>query len=236
MRIKKNYSDTTLIIPTLNEAENISKIIGIVKKMYPGMNIVISDDGSRDGTQEIVRKYAVRNRGIRLLDRSKEPVHGLTASVIHGAKITRTKYIIVIDGDMQHPPEKISKIADGLANGADIVVGTREKDLTAWVWHRKIISKSAILLGRARLSMKGINCRDVLSGFFGIRTSLIKSILKNGEDKFQPEGYKILFDVLKQVPSDTKIGEVSYLFGLRKTGQSKLNKKHMFLYLKSVFN
>lgn len=231
----EKYLSSTLIIPTFNEAKNISKIIRIVNKKYPGMSIIISDDGSNDGTQEIVKNFRKTNGRIRLLDRSNENVHGLTASVVHGMKITKTKYVVVIDGDLQHPPEKIGKIVKKLLDGADIVVGTREKDLTSWVWHRRLISKSAILLGRARLLMNGINCRDMLSGFFGIKTNLVKSVIKNGEDKFQLEGYKILFDVLKQVPNDTKIDEVPYLFGLRKTGQSKLNKKHVFLYLKSLF-
>jgi dolichol-phosphate mannosyltransferase len=233
-RMKMKYSDITLIIPTLNESDNISKMIDLTGKMYPGIRVIVSDDGSKDGTQEIVKRYASRSSRIRLLNRSKEPVHGLTASVTHGAKIAKTKYIIVIDGDLQHPPEKIGEIAVGLRNGNDIVIGTREKDLTAWVWHRRLISKSATSLGRARLMIRGLNCKDVLSGFFGIRTSLAKDIIDRRGDKFQPEGYKILFDLLKQVPRDTKIGEVSYLFGLRKTGQSKLNRRHIMIFLKSM--
>ena len=230
-----NYSDTTLIIPTLNEAENISKIIDNVENLYPKINFIISDDGSNDGTQEIVIKRAYKNHKIKLLDRSKETVHGLTASIVHASKTVKTKYIVVIDGDMQHPPEKIEEIVYYLRKGVDIVVGTREKDLSEWNLHRKIISKFAITLGRLRLSLNGIYCKDILSGFFGIKTNLIKNILKNWEDKFQPEGYKILFDILKHVKNDIKIKEVSYLFGLRENGRSKLNKKHMFLYFKSLF-
>lgn len=231
-----DYSDITLIIPTLNEANNISKIIDIIYRLYPQINVIVSDDDSTDGTQNIVRKYSLKNKRIMLLDRSKEAVHGLAASVVHGAKVANSKYLIIMDGDMQHPPEKVEEIADELRNGADIVIGTRKKDLTGWKWHRKLISKTAILLGRIRLMKNMIKCRDILSGFFGIRANLMNEIIARKENKIQMEGYKILFDILKYVPRRTKIREVEYYFGIRKMGQSKLNKKHIYLYIKSVFS
>lgn len=97
------FADTTIIIPTLNESAAIGKLLGFLLNKYPESRIIVCDDGSRDGTPEIVRSF----KGVQFLDRSDKEIHGLTVSVLDGISITTTKYFVVIDGDCQHPLIKL---------------------------------------------------------------------------------------------------------------------------------
>lgn len=228
------YSDTTVIIPTLNEENNISELLEKLISFYKKINIIIADDGSKDKTQEIVRSYHRKNRNIILLNRSKENIHGLTASVIDAVKIVKTAYIIVMDGDMQHPPEKVKNIIEKLRQDNDVVIAVR-KMVHFGSFFRSIMSKIAIILGQLRLLCQGILCQDIVSGFFGVRTKLFQNKVRKYESKFEKQGYKVLFDLLKLLPSKVKIGEVLYAFGERIDGKSKINKKHVLIYIRSLF-
>jgi dolichol-phosphate mannosyltransferase len=226
----KGYNDTTIIIPTFNEQENISELINLITKEYPKIKIIVSDDGSKDKTQEIVKICAKKNRNISLLNRSKEKIHGLTASVYDAAKKTETKYLVLIDGDLQHPPEKIKDIVKELRKGHDIVAGARKK-IFDWTLDRRAISNTATLLGKTRLFIKGANCKDILSGFFGTKKEIITNIKK---EKFEMYGYKILFDILKNTERKAKIRDVYYVFGKRKKGYSKIGLKQIFSFFRAL--
>lgn len=225
-----SYRDFTVIIPTLNEAKNISELIGMIGNSYDGIKIVVADDGSSDGTKEIVMKLGKSNRNVKLLDRSRERIHGITASVIDAAKSAGTPYIIVIDGDLQHPPEKIGKIAERLREGNDIAIGTRQLVIGSWPLHRRLMSLIATNLARARLLR---NIKDPMSGFFGARNGLFMKAAAENEERFVKEGYKVLFDLLKCAPK-AKIAEVPYNFGERKRGKSKIKARHVIYFLKSL--
>lgn len=228
------YDDTTVIIPTLNESENILKLLDNIETLYPQINIIVSDDGSTDGTQEIVLQKQKSNAKIQLLNRSNKS-HGLTASIIDAINNVNTKYSIVIDGDFQHPPEKIRDISRSLKLGNDLVVGTRIK-VENWGFTRHLISIGATKLGIISLILrKSARCKDIMSGFFGISTTLMIKYVKKNPTFFKGRGYKVLFDLLKQLPSNTKIAEVPYTFRNRQEGDSKINRTHMIVYFKSLF-
>jgi len=224
-----DYSHTTIIIPTLNEEDNIGKLISMLQWFYPHAQIIVSDEGSKDNTRDIARKAKAK-----ILNREFKPIHGLCASVVDAAKITKTKFIVVIDADFQHPPEKIKDIIEELKSN-DIVIGKRAKIDENWPWHRKLISKTAIYLGQLRLSKKQFKCTDVMSGFFGIRTRTFQEIISQHENKFELTGYKVLFDTLKYAPKETKVTEIEYEFKTREHGKSKMGIKQIFAYFKSLF-
>lgn len=232
---KPSFSEATIVIPTLNEEKNIGKLLGILERNYPSVSIIVVDDGSTDKTQAIVQDRAKKYPRIKLIDRSKKTIKGLTASVIEGIGHATTKYSVVIDADLQHPPEKIKGILYHLEHGYDLVAGYREKIGIEWPWYRKIITKTGTALGKLRLRMKGVVCKDILSGYFGVKTSLFKSVIHKGKDKFELGGYKVLFDLLKQLDKTTKIKNFPFTFDVRKEGQSKLTGKIMLRYFKSIF-
>ena len=228
----EDYSDITIIIPTLNEEKNILELINLIEYFYKNINIIVSDDGSTDRTQEIIKGYSKKNKKIKLLDRSKKAIHGLTASVVDASNQVKTEYIVVMDGDLQHPPEKIKDIVKELRNGNDLVVGARSRVFN-WFINRKIISKIAAFLGKLRLLLNGVTCDDILSGFFGIKTKLMRSIDKN---KFEMQGYKILFDILKNIDKNKKIKNIYYDFGMRKRDHSKIGLKQIISFLRALLH
>lgn len=220
----------TLIIPTLNEEGNIPLLLKRMFSLPLDARVIVVDDGSTDRTREIVESFGSK---VYFLDRNKEEIHGLTVSVLDGIKCADTEYLIMMDGDFQHPPKKIKEIVKLLNEGYGLVVGIRS-NVPGWSFSRRVMSKVAEYLARLRLLISNKQgCNDVLSGFFGMRTDLAKKMAKTA--RFEEEGYKILFDMLKALPNDVKIAEVPYVFGSRKGGSSKISLKHIALFFKSLF-
>ena len=228
-------ADTTVIVPTLNEEANIARLLDLLLDLYPGIHVIVADDGSKDRTREIVREYSVRQSTIRLLDRGREPVHGLTISVVDAALAVSTRFFVVIDGDLQHPPETIKVMRDRLLDGAAVVVGSRERVLTPWPWHRRALSFVGCWLGRVRLALGGAMTRDTMSGFFGVQEDVFRTYAVANAAKFEPKGYKVLFDLLKQLPRATRVDDVPYEFGRREGGASKIRTSHLLLFARSLF-
>jgi len=223
-----DYSNTTIIIPTLNESENITKLLSNLVELYPKINVIVADDGSKDGTQEQVNEFENLYSNIILLDRCNEKTKGLCSSVIDAVKIVTTTNIIVMDGDLQHPPEKVRELIENLSS-CSLVIGTRNKIKEPWSLHRKSLSVISTKLAKLR-----VDYNDPMSGFFAVKTDLIQSILNNHEPKFEKTGYKVLFDILKYLPNETKVAEVNYDFLLREHGKTKIGIRQIFAFLRAL--
>lgn len=233
--MKKSYPDFTIIIPTLNEYKNIPMITSKLLKMYPGVSIIVADDGSTDGTREEVIAINKKNRQVKLLDRGAKRVHGLSASVIDAALMVKTKYLIVMDADMQHPPDKVSEMMKYLKD-YDLVVGVRTH-VKNWGIYRKTVSKSIAYFSYVILTIRGKRtCNDIMSGFFGIQTGLFQLIIRGRRSAFISRSYKVLLDLLKLLDKNVKIKEVYYSsFNPRRYGKSKANVGNFIDIIKSSF-
>jgi len=232
----KDYKNITLIIPTLNEAENIEAILNFALKNFPNINILVVDDNSNDGTIEIVKYFASINKNIKLLERKNKK--GLTSAVIDGIKNARTKYIIVIDGDGQHPLNKIKDIAEKLYAGNQIVVGARKNFKNEKPFYRRLISlfanKTAVFILKAK---NKLYASDVLTGFFGFERGLFIKTFNTNSKRFVMRGQKVLFDFLKCLDKNSvKISEVKIVLNERKYGKSKQSLKQGILLLKSFLS
>ena len=223
------YKNTTVVIPTLNEAANIADLIKTIRKRYPEAAIIIADGGSSDRTREIAEDLAGKKD--RFLNTKSKKIRGITESVIDASKIAETDYLVVIDGDFQHPPEKISEIVEKLEAGADIAIGTRAEFASRWPLKRRLMSCAATWLARIRL-MKWIE--DPLSGFFGIKRSLFERVAAEKKGRFEMQGYKVLFDILKYA-SGARTSRVLYRFGTRRRGTSKIDGTHVMSFLRALF-
>lgn len=219
----------------MNEYEGVRELSTLSHRLYPGIHLIVADDGSADGTQEAVFQCMREGHNIRLLDRSKASVHGLTASVVDGIVKAETKYIVVMDADMQHPPEAVGKIIAELDTGADLVIGTREYLAEKWNLSRLFISRTASRLAQIRLFFSEVSVRDPLSGFFGIRRDFATQLIKDKPKGFQLKGYKVLFDFLKFIPLGTNMSAVVYNFNFRRKGHSKMTLGVAWLFFASLF-
>jgi len=231
------FGDITIVLPTLNEGENIGILISYIEKNYPGISILVVDDGSTDETKEVVKKAAARNDKITFIDRASLHLQrGLTASIIYGINAARTKYVIVMDADMQHPPAAIRSIAEKLQH-CKVVVATRAS-VKNWALYRKIISRGMIYIGYFILLLKGAaRCSDIFSGYFGLERKLFLDVYRRNEMRFVPYGYKALYDFLKCVKhSEVTVCEVPYDFMIRKKGSSKAGLKQGMALLKSFIS
>lgn len=221
----------TVILPTLNEEENISQLLDFLIANYPGISIITVDDSSADATVRLAKSKNYPN--LKILER-KGP-RGLTASIIDGINAAGTEFVVVMDSDFQHPPEKIPEILRELEAGADLVV-MRRTEVREWPVHRRLLSLGAELLANLRLSISGSpKVTDVLSGYFGASRDWMAKSISSNPKRFESQGYKFLFDLLKGEKAGIKISELGYIFGGRRGGSSKIGLGHVLRFLHSLF-
>jgi dolichol-phosphate mannosyltransferase len=222
-------TSTTVVIPTYNERENLEelteRIHGAFKQDY---EILVVDDSSPDGTAEEAERIGDEtDRNVRVVVRNENP--GLSKSVVEGFRQASGDNIIVMDADLQHPPEKAPEIAEKITEETPVVVGSRygeDGGIDGWSTTRKIVSRGAITLAKvfAPASRKS---SDPVSGFFGVRKDRVDP------EKLSPHGYKILLDVLQQVNPE-EIPEVGFRFSEREEGKSKLSIGEYIKYLEHL--
>ncbi|MFH1790907.1 MAG: glycosyltransferase [Candidatus Omnitrophota bacterium] len=232
-----DYSDVSIILPTLNEGKNIQRMLTFITANYRNCAILVSDDGSRDKTKDVVSRFGYKN--LVFLDRSGAGVHGLVASVLDAIRLVATRYFIVIDADGQHPPAKIEDIVNIMRLGSPLVIASRIAVEDEWSAFRRMLSYSGAVLGKCVLLLRGKEyiSYDIMGGFFGCRKSFWNRCVTRKTEKtgFRLKGYKLLFDFLKYAPSRLRIEEIYYRFETRKAETSKINIKICLEFLKSCF-
>jgi len=223
--------DISIIIPTLNEKENINELVKRIRESLNDIKyeIIFIDDGSKDGTIEEIEKLKEKYKNIKVIER--EYRKGLSSAFLDGVKHSNGKYIILMDADLQHPPELLRKMYEKALEGYDLVIASRYikgGKIENWNIIREFISKTAIFITYIFLP-ETLKVKDPLSGYF-----LIKKDLLNNFKISDPFSYKVLLDILVKV-NYNKLIEIPYTFKERKHGKSKLGKRIIFSYLKQVF-
>ncbi|MCD6064491.1 MAG: polyprenol monophosphomannose synthase, partial [Flavipsychrobacter sp.] len=145
--------DKLVIIPTYNEKENISKIILKVLSLAGNYHVLIVDDGSPDGTAEIVKDLQKKHpEQLHLLQRTGKL--GLGTAYIAGFKWALSKeyqYIFEMDADFSHNPDDLLRLHQACVAGADVAIGsryTRGGKVVNWPWDRIFISKGGAMYTR----------------------------------------------------------------------------------------
>ncbi len=211
-----------LVIPTLREAENLCGLLAHVRSVLDPLGtlyeILVVDDDSRDGTEEIVSAISQEDPRVRLLVRKGE--RGLSGAVLYGWHRTDAEILGVMDADLQHPPELLPQLISAIESGRDMAIGSRYTpggELGKWNPARKLVSAAA---GWATwpLQRPGIRVKDPMSGFFMVRRHCVEQI------QFQRSGFKLLLEVLVR-GRISSIQEVPFAFGLRYRGASKATFK-----------
>ena len=211
----------SVVIPTYNERANLPELLrrlGPVLEAAVGEDyeVLVVDDDSPDGTWEVAQHLTSRHPHLRVLRRTGEK--GLSTAVIRGWQAARGDVLGVIDGDLQHPPEILAALWNGIDRGADLAVGSRHiagGGLGSWSALRRVLSACARLLALALLPAAARRLTDPMSGCFLVRRSAVAG------RRLHPLGYKILLEVLVRGAIHT-IHEARYVFQERRRGASKV--------------
>lgn len=193
----------SVVIPTLHEEEVIGDIVEKLADL--NLEVIVVDADSNDKT-----KIKAHDAGATVYNLEKE--NDLSKSVIHGIEKTSNSKIVVMDGDGQHPVDKVPEMLSSLEHNS-LIYGYREKIEGDWPAHRRLISYVAE--GLSKLFFQ--QCRfveDPLTGFFGLN----KRDFEN--KKLKPRGYKIFIEFL--VHSEGKVEGIGYQFRSRKGGDSSI--------------
>jgi len=211
--------DLSVIVPTFNEGPNVAELVRRTTQALLGRDVeIIFVDDSTDDTPDIIRAVAAASHvPVRLIHRD-DPVGGLGGAVVDGIRAAAADYCVVMDGDLQHPPEVIAELLDRVEVGdADVVVASRyiaggtSDGLANAV--RTTVSRASTLLTKSMFPKKLHNCSDPMTGFFLIdRRSL-------DLEELHPRGFKILLEILAR--KQMRVAEVPFSFAPRFAGESK---------------
>ena len=216
-----DYSRLSIVLPTLNEVGNVTRMVTELFRLYPSAAVIIIDDGSKDGTMEAIQDMQNKFPRLDLIERAMKK--GLTGAIMEGMVAAKTKYLVVMDADFQHPPASVADVYAQLEDGADIVVGCRRTKGPLKL-SRRLASSGAHKLAATYLWFRRQpRTRDLMSGFYGCRTALAREVVVSKGEKFERRGFKVLFDLLKNCGRDVDLREVGFQFGDRFSGKSKLN-------------
>ncbi|KAF7334949.1 Dolichol-phosphate mannosyltransferase subunit 1 [Mycena venus] len=222
--------ENTVVIPSYHEAPNIAPL---VTRIFAAVNspahteVIIVDDNSRDGTVEAVEQ--LRGEGYNVVLVVRTDASGLSSAVLRGFKEARGNKFVVMDADLQHPPESVPLFFQALSERTPFAMGTRygpgggvDKD---WPMYRRLMSAVARSLARPLTSAS-----DPMSGFFGLTRELYAQ-----SAPVNPVGFKIALELLLKThisrsPSHS-LAEIPYSFTKRTLGASKLSNKIIFRYL-----
>ena len=223
----------SLVIPTFNERENIEPLLRRLTEVLPetGTEICFVDD-STDDTPEVIRAAAQRCPIPVTVHHRENGAGGLGGAVVEGMRLARGDWVVVMDADLQHPPEIVPDlIAAGMRDGADLVIGTRyaaggtNGGLSDG--YRRIVSSTSTMVTKLIFRNALLRVSDPMSGLFAVRTSSLEV------DRLRPLGYKILLELLvRNRPG--RIVEVPYSFQPRHAGDSKSTVAEGMRFLKHL--
>ncbi len=216
--------EVSVVTGTLNESGNIETFINSIESTLSQIEsheIIVVDDNSNDGTSELLGRMALDNRHLRFIVNPGRL--GLLNSNLQGIGMSRGKFIVVMDSDLQHPSHNVIDVVKKLKSGSDIVICSRYTNGGSVGQRnpiRGVISRGAVFL--ARLLIPGArHSTDPISGYFGFRSGLL--VPKCADGAF----FKTL-TLLLALNSDKTITEVPYAFGKRTAGESKIVSRWNF--------
>ena len=221
-------SDSLVIIPTYNEKENIERIIRKVFSFEKAFDILIVDDGSPDGTAQIVKSLQNEFKGLHIEERTDKL--GLGTAYIHGFKWALKKnfdFIFEMDADFSHDPNDLLRLYDACKEkNNDLAIGSRYTNgvnIVNWPMSRLLMSFFA---SKYVKFVTGLPVNDSTAGFICYKRSVLETI---NLDKIQFVGYAFQIEMkFKTWKSGFDIIEVPVVFTDRKEGYSKMDTSIFF--------
>jgi dolichol-phosphate mannosyltransferase len=210
-----------MVIPTYNEALNLAWIVGRLREAQPGVDVMVVDDNSPDGTGKIADELAAADPAVTVVHRTEKA--GLGAAYLHGFQVALDAGYDVIgemDADGSHQPEQLHLLLDALRS-ADLVIGSRwvpGGSVVNWPKSREFLSRGGNLYVRMLL---GVKVRDATAGFRVFRRATLEAI---DVASVQSTGYVFQTDMAwRTLRAGLKVVEVPIEFIERERGDSKMS-------------
>ena len=213
--------EALVVVPTLNERENVEKLIPTILAIDGGIDVLIVDDNSSDGTGTAADRFALETGRVHVLHRPLRM--GLGSAYIDGFKYalsnTEAKYILEMDADFSHDPRYLSDFLEAIQD-VDLVVGSRYLkgiSIVNWPLNRLIISKLGNWYAR---TVTGLPFTDVTAGYKCFRRELLERL---DLDSIHSNGYSFQIEMTyKAWKEGFRIKELSIIFVDRTSGESKI--------------
>jgi len=212
-----------IVIPTFDEAKNLSNLVREIFALHPGFNIIVVDDNSPDGTGEIADLLSRRYPRLDVIHRARKA--GLGTAYVEGFRQAigkRADLIIEMDGDFSHGPEYLQGLIDA-SRKADVVIGSRYINgvrVEGWRFRRLLLSKLA------NIFVSFVMVRpiwDFTAGFRCYSRAVLESI---DLDRIRSDGYAFQIEMTHQVfKHGFKVLEIPIVFRERVHGYSKISRK-----------
>lgn len=224
-----------VVVPTYNECDNIEVLLARLAPAVRGMacEVVFVDDSTDDTPQVITRLAETSPVPVRLVHRMPgERIGGLGGAVLTGLHTTRAAWVVVMDADLQHPPELVPDLLQAaVAHDADVVVASRYVGAGSAAGlanrRRRTVSRAAAALARMLFPRRLGGCSDPMSGFFLVRTEALPL------DRLRPHGFKILLEILART-ARARVAEVPFTFDRRLAGESKADLQQGLAYVRQL--
>ncbi len=214
---------TVMVIPTYNESENLEWIVSRLRAAQPGIDVLVVDDNSPDGTGKIADDLAARDAAVSVVHRTAK--EGLGAAYLHGFRVALDAGYDVIgemDADGSHQPEQLHRLVEALAD-ADLVIGSRYVrggSIVNWPRSRELLSRGGNLYVRVLL---GMSVRDATAGFRLFRRATLEAV---DLAAVMSTGYVFQTDMTHRVLSaGLRVREVPIEFIERVRGDSKMTRE-----------
>lgn len=221
------HGQALVIVPTYNEKENITRLIGQIRALVGDVHVLVVDDNSPDGTGALVDGLAAVDRGVNVLHRSGKLGLGTAYKAGFAYGLARHyQFLCTMDADFSHSPESLPALLTKASSGYDLVVGSRYiagGAVEGWPPSRKILSSGANLLAHLLL---GVAIRDCTAGFRCYQRHVLEQI---DLDAIFSSGYSFLMETAFYVQrAGFRCGEVPITFVNRTEGSSKISKSEIY--------
>jgi dolichol-phosphate mannosyltransferase len=209
-----------VIVPTYDERDTIATLLS--RLLADGREVLVIDDGSPDGTGEVVARMAATEPRLGLLARtSKDGLGEAYRAGYERALASEHEVVCQMDADLSHDPGQLGALLDAIAAGADVAIGSRYVpggDVRGWSWHRVALSRAA---NRYVRLASACPVRDATAGFRAYRSSALRHI---GVDATMSDGYAFQIEMtLRAHQAGLVVKEEPITFVEREHGRSKLS-------------
>jgi dolichol-phosphate mannosyltransferase len=219
-----------IITPTYDERDNVRAFVCAVLAALPEANVLVVDDASPDGTGAVADAIAAADPRVRVLHRPGK--RGLGTAYLEGFRLALAEGYDVafeMDADLSHDPAHFPAFFRALADGAEVVVGSRNIDgggVRGWGIGRHALSKGGSLYARAIL---GVPVHDLTTGF---KAYTRRALLALDIDAIRSNGYAFQIETTyRALRRGLRVVEVPIVFVDRRAGRSKMSRR---IFLEAV--